>query len=224
MLPILPSVLRTILVVGTVLVVATPSATAEEGDPAPLDAAGAEQLVRAIWYEGLPAEEAARIGAEGGARLVELLADPAEQAIHANVLLALGHAAPVGAYEAIAAYADAVPVGEVDRATFRARQMIPHALGALVDHDPRAMARLGRELDEPSRGWTFRRFDAARVSRLRRRAAATSLAMTGRPEARAWLDGSATRSRGRVAADARFEAHLAASRELLEQRIAERAQ
>ncbi len=181
----------------------------------PLDAGEAEELVRLTWYEGLPAAEARRIGPEGAERLAEMLADAAEAAHHGKILVALGHCGAPGAFEAIDAWAAVPRTGQVDRATFRAWQALPHALGYLADRDPRALGRLAGLLNAPAPTWSFGRNHGAELQTLQRRAAATSLAETGLPAAAASL-------RGGRSADPDFEAHLAAMRARHAERAAER--
>jgi len=167
-------------------------------------------LVRGVYYEGMPEEQAARIGPAGCVRLIEMLADPLERRSHAQVLLAIGICGPAGGFEAIRDWAEAPREGEVDRATFRAWQALPYALGRLAHRDPRALARLEAQLSEsepPS--WTFRHHRGARLVSQSRRSAATCLARTGMPEAGAALD----RARD-DAPDRAFRDHLEGAREL----------
>ena len=156
----------------------------------PLGAEEAEALVRTFWYEGLPLERAARIGPAGAARLVELLADPNEAAYHANVLVALGASGHGGAYEAISAWAAGPRSGEVDRAAFRAWQVLPHALGNLARHDRRALEMLEAQLGQPALPWRFRHHGGDRIAALTRDGAAVALAASGLPEAQAILQGA----------------------------------
>jgi hypothetical protein len=177
-----------------------------------------EQLVRAQWFEGLPEDEAARIGPEGAARLMEMLADPEDREHHANILVALGLSAQPGVFEAIAAWADRPRVGELDRSTFRAWQALPYALGHLAHRDPRALERLeSRLLTDPAPTWHFRHHRGARLARQSRRAAASALALSGLPAARRALDRA-----GRDVSDADLEAHLESMRALHAQRALER--
>ena len=147
-----------------------------------------EALVRAIYFEGLPEDEARLIGAAGATRLVEMLADPDESGAHANILLALGLCGQPGAFAAIRNWATTPRDGEIDRDTFRAWQALPFALGHLAENDPRAVARLEARLNDAAPGWTFRHHRGARLHRMNRRAAARALGDTGLPEARAALD------------------------------------
>ena len=183
-----------------------------------LDAAQAESLVRARWFEGLPEEEALRIGPEGARRLIEMLADPAESRSHANILLALGLCGQPGAFAAIAGWADRPREGEIDRDRFRAWQALPFALGHLARHDPRALARLEDRLRAGrAPTWHFRHHRGARLIRESRRAAATSLALTGLSEALGILDRA-----GRNVSDPDLEAHLQSVRALHARRALER--
>ena len=167
-------------------------------------------LVRGVYYEGMPEEEAARIGPAGCVRLLEMLADPLESRSHAQVLLAIGICGPPGGFEAIRDWAEAPREGEVDRATFRTWQALPYALGRLAHHDPRALTRLEAQLSESEPpGWTFRHHRGARLVSQSRRAAASCLARTGMPEAGAALD----RARD-DATDRAFRDHLEGAREL----------
>lgn len=148
-----------------------------------------EDLVRRVHYEGMPEDEAARIGPDGAERLVEMLADPLERPSHGRILLALGIAGGPGAYPAMMAWLAAQPAeGEIDRDGFRAWQALPFALGKLAPRDPRAVARLAACLEAGPPGWSFRQFDGARLQTLERRAAVGALAETGLPEAQRVLD------------------------------------
>lgn len=167
-------------------------------------------LVRGVYYEGMPEEQAERIGPDGCAQLIEMLADPRESRSHAQVLLAIGICHPSGGFEAIRDWADTPREGEIDRATFRTWQALPAALGRLARHDPRALARLEAQLNESEAPtWTFRHHRGARLVSQSRRSAATWLARTGLPEAGAALD----RVRG-DASDQRFRDHLEGARRL----------
>ncbi len=166
-------------------------AWAQAGGPVSrvLSAEETEALVRRVDYEGMPEDEAARIGAEGTARLIEMLGDPGEAPHHARILLALGISGGEGAFEAIRTWAEQGPAdGELDRAGFRAWQVLPFALGKLARRDPRALARLAASFDAEAPGWSFRHFEGALLQALERRAAAVALAETGTPEALRVLD------------------------------------
>jgi len=178
-----------------------------------------EDLVRAVYFEGMPEEAAAAIGPEGCERLIEMLGDPGERASHGQIMVAIGICGPAGGFEAVSAWADAEREGEVDRDTFRAWQALPFALGHLARHDRRALDRLELGLnaaEAPS--WTFRHHRGARLVSLSRRAAASSLAMTGLPEAASVLE----RAHGR-SSDQDFEAHLSRARAMHRQAADARA-
>jgi hypothetical protein len=161
-----------------------------------LGADAAERLVRETWYEGLPLDRAAQIDAEGAVRLVWMLEDPDERAHHANILMALGVCRQPFAFEAIAAWAALPRTGEVDRATFRAWQTLPQALGRLARHDRRALALLAAQFAAGPPGWRFRHHRGERLADLTRRAAATGLAISGLPEADALLEQAEAQSTG----------------------------
>ncbi len=178
-----------------------------------------EQLVRLVYFEGMPEEPARRIGPAGAARLAEMLSDPAESATHANVLLALGLCGQPGSFEAIRAWATQPRQGEQDRNTFRAWQALPIALAHAAEHDRRAVARLEALLHAEAPRWTFRHHRGARLHRLARRGAAMALGLTGLPEARRALDRAAV-----LSSDPEFEAHVDEARGLLRRRAGGAAQ
>jgi hypothetical protein len=177
-----------------------------------------EELVRAAYFEGMPEEAATRIGPAGAARLVEMLDDPEERSSHGQIMLALGLGGSPSALAAIETWIAEPRLGEIDRETFRAWQALPFALGHLARSDPRALQRLETLMNAEAPDWTFRRFHGARLRRLARDSAATSLAETGLPEARRMLD----RVR-RNTSDARFEEHLREARALHAERARELA-
>ena len=142
-----------------------------------------------------------------------MLADPAEAAHHANILMALAGSSHAGAYEAIARWAVLPRTGEVDRDTFRAWQVLPHALGTLSKRDGRALDLLESQLESQPGGWRFRHHDADQVAQLTRRAAATGLARSGLPRAEALLRAAEQR-----ATDAAFRRHLRKARDLHQRR------
>ncbi len=169
-----------------------------------------ETLVRSVYYEGMPEEQAARIGPAGCARLVEMLATSEESRSHGQILVAIGICGPPGGFEAIRDWADMPRVGEIDRATFRAWQALPYALGHLARRDRRALARLETRLnDAEAPSWTFRHHRGARLVAQSRRSAATGLALTGLSAAREALD----RAEARVT-ERGFRAHLEDARRL----------
>lgn len=181
-----------------------------------LSVAESENLVRQVYYEGLPEEEAERIGAEGAARLMEMLVDPAESKHHAQILLALGLSGAEGALEAIRDWANAPREGEVDRATFKAWQALPFALGHLAHYDARALDDLEDQMAKDAPRWGFRHHRGARLHGMARKSAATCMAETGLPAARRALERAE-----RTSSDANFEAHLREARALHSRRAQE---
>lgn len=200
---------------GLLLSAPAPAQTAGDGSEGPvvwLDVAETEALVRVRHYEGLPEEASQRIGPEGCARLVELLADADERRHHATILVALGRCGPEGGLEAIEAWVEGFEreagEGEIDRARFRAWQVLPFALSALAEHDPRAVDALAARLEEGlAPAWRFRHYRGAKLQQLGRRAAANGLAETGRPAAARALDRA-----GRRASDPALREHLLEAR------------
>ena len=188
----------------------TQGAAAQAGGPMSrvLTVAETETFARRVDFEGMDEQEASRIGAEGAARLVEMLGDPDEKPHHARILLALGISGGEGAFEAISDWAGQRPAGgELDRSEFRAWQVLPFALGKLAHRDPRALSRLAACFDAEAPAWTFRHFKGARLQTLERRAAVVALAETGTPEALRVLDAVERR-----ASDPALAAHVRAVR------------
>lgn len=187
-----------------------------------------EALVRVSYFEGMPEEAAARIGPAGAERLAEMLFDPEEGRSHGQILLALGLCGWPGAMTAIlrwnailseSATLDRVATprtGEIDRDLFKAWQAFPYALGHLAHFDRRAIVHLETLMNAAAPSWTFRHHRGARLLDLARRSAATSLALTGLPEARRALDRAS-----RNASDAAFEEHLQNALALHAERIRE---
>jgi len=165
----------------------------------PLTVAETESLVRRVAYEGLADADAQRIGPEGAARLVEMLADEDERPSHARILLALASWGGSGVLEAIDAWRDrlateaAAADGELDRDAFRAWQALPFALGRLARRDPRAVDALAGRLEAEPPSFSFRQFSGARMQALERRAAVSALVESGEPAAARALDRAASR-------------------------------
>ena len=67
--------------------------------------------------------------------------------------------------------------------------MLPHALGRLAPHDPRAVDELVARFDEGPPAWTFRHFRGDRLQRLERLSAVSALGASERPEAARALEG-----------------------------------
>ena len=193
-----------------------------------LTVAETETLVRASYFEGMPEEPASRIGPAGAERLVEMLFDPEEARNHAQILLALGLCGSPDSMSAMLAWSESLDsaaaldgaagpgVREIDRNTFKAWQALPYAFGHLARFDRRAVVHLETLIHADAPNWTFRHHGAPRLRALARRSAATSLGLTGLPEARRALDRA-----GRDASDARFDDHLRSARALHAARVRE---
>lgn len=154
-----------------------------------LGVAETEDLARRLDYEGLPESERFAIGPEGGARLLELLADPDERPSHARILVLLGEWGGPGAFEALNDYASrSLAAGELDRDRFRAWQALPFAYGRLAPRDPRALAALSACFEAGPPAFSFRHFRGERLRALERRAAVSALVGTRLPEAEPILD------------------------------------
>ena len=145
----------------------------------------ADRLASAIYFEGVPFEEASDLSDDDVARLIELLDDPAEIRKHPNILVALGMSGTPAAFDAIANYALIGSSGELDRIEFRARRSIATGMGHLARVDDRALAWLIQAATDanaaPQR--SFRQLDPERVARLMREGAITGLALSARPAA-----------------------------------------
>jgi hypothetical protein len=165
----------------------------------------AEDLVVAIYYEGLPYDDARALDDAGVARLAEMLADPGESAHHGNIVLALGMSGNPGAFEALASFASSPVTGEVDRAVFRARTHLGQAMGHLCHDDPRALTWLLRRsrLERTAPGWSFRQHRGDRLASLLEDQLLSGLAMSGTPRARAALERARDLARGDDAASQR---------------------
>jgi len=132
-----------------------------------------------------------------------MLENPNESDHHANILMALGACAQPSSYPAIEAWAAMPRTGEVDRATFRAWQALPQALGQLARQDRRALALLAAQLDAGPPNWHFRHQRDERLATLIQRAAATGLAISGLPEANILLERAEAESTGTLRAHLR---------------------
>ena len=214
---------RALGVALAVLLAASPAGALDDDG-----AAAAEALVRGVWFEGMPFDQARAIGPAGAARLAALLSDPNDRVVHANALIATGIAAAPGAFEVLRAYAAIEPEGAVDAATYDARIALPLAFGHLAREDDRALAALLERARAPVAPptWSYRSLRGARLAAALREAVATGLAVSGRPEAAAALEGLVAGSsavgerddRSRSAAspepDAGLVPHVAAMRAL----------
>ncbi len=153
------------------------------------DVTDAEAMARALYFEGVPYDDARSITAAGAARLVEMLDDPAEAQHHATVIEVLALSGRTGAYEAIARYAAAEPEGEIGASSYRSRLAIPLAMGHLARQDNRALAHLTAAVARDGLPpWHYRHLDAASVGSLLRELSISGLGLSGRPEAVSTLE------------------------------------
>ncbi len=164
------------------LCILSSSAAAQPGDS---ETSRADRIAGAIYYEGVPYEEARDLSEAEVARLIELLDDPAQLRAHPNILVALGMSGSPAAFDAIAGYALRGSSGELDRLEFRARRSIAPAMGHLARADGRALAWLMRAAtaDAAAPGQRFRQLGPERIAELMRRGAITGLALSARPSA-----------------------------------------
>jgi hypothetical protein len=145
----------------------------------------ADQLANAIFFEGVPFEEASDLSDAEVARLIELLDDPAEIRAHSNILVVLGMSGSPDAFDAIADYAFRSSSGELDRLEFRARRSIAYGMGHLARVDGRAFAWLTQAATDANTApqQSFRQIGPKRLARMMRRGAITGLALSARPAA-----------------------------------------
>jgi hypothetical protein len=141
-------------------------------------------LVRGVWFEGLPLDQAAELGPADGELLAELLADPAESAHHTNIVMALGACSCGPAFEALELLA-ALPVGNDanhdTRSAQATRLALRQAMGLLARSDARALAWLELRAGLPAPG------PGDRAGRRRRAALLQGLALSRSPRATALL-------------------------------------
>ncbi len=103
------------------------------------DARSAEDLVLAVYFEGLPQERARKLTAAGAQHLVELLRAGDHLPFHSNIVLALGISGHLRAFETLEWYGRDEP-GDVPSGVYRARVAVPVAMGHLARGDDRALA------------------------------------------------------------------------------------
>ncbi len=154
-------------------------------EPRDSEVSRADQLASAVFFEGVPFEEASDLSDADVARLIELLNDPAEIRSHPNILVALGMSGSPAAFDAIADYALRGSSGELDRLEFRARRSIAYGMGHLARVDGRALAWLAQAATDASAApqQSFRQIGPERVAQMMRRGAITGLALSARPAA-----------------------------------------
>jgi len=183
---------------ATVVFMAVPAASSEE----PLEAA--DRLVRGIYYEGLPYEEARNLSLEQAGYLAMLLDDPSRRRDHENVALALGIAGHAGSFDILEAH-PAGASGELSRETWRLVRTRYRAMGHLARFDPRAevwlTARARGAGSEPE--ISFRAFRGERMRRELRLHAIRALGLAGTRSARATLVEMARDSDGSISGAAR---------------------
>jgi len=178
---------RTLSVAIAALCLFASDPAAEPRDP---EASRADRLASAIYFEGVPFEEARDLSDRDVARLIELLEDPAEIRKHPNILVALGMSGSPAAFDAIADYALNGSSGELDRLEFRARRSITYGMGHLARVDGRALTWLIQAATDASVAprQSFRQIDSERIARMIRRGAITGLALSAQPAAARVLD------------------------------------
>src|SRR5262245_98244 len=180
--------------------------------------AAAEALVRAVWFEGLPYEQARALTPAGVQRLAEMLDDPAETEHRVNIVVALGMSENPQAYPALEKLWRNEPRGEISRSDYRARNALPFALGHLARADRRALALLERELARSAApSWSYHHLSGERLRAQLERGSVTALGETGLPAADRLLDGVALRAAR--TGDRALAAHVAQAR-LLSGRVA----
>ena len=160
-------------------------------EPRDSEVSRADQLASAIFFEGVPFEEARDLSDADVARLIELLDDPSEIRAHPNILVALGMSGSPAAFDAIADYALRGSSGELDRLQFRAQRSIAYGMGHLARVDARAFAWLTQAATDASAApqQSFRQIGPERFARMMRRGAITGLALSARPAAAHILSG-----------------------------------
>jgi hypothetical protein len=180
--------------------------------PAAASATDAEELVHALYFEGIPPERGRSLDEAAGNRLARMLADPAEAAHHANIVQALGLCGCGPAYEALRDFAGRPRSGEIDRAELRAWSAVPNAMAHLADRDPRALAWLSAEAQAPRPlAVHHRHHSGKRLAAERHWAAIAALGLVGNDKADAIL---AALERRAPAQDAALARRLGAAREL----------
>ncbi|MFP8880418.1 MAG: hypothetical protein VCE43_13665 [Myxococcota bacterium] len=103
------------------------------------DARAAEDLVLAVYFEGMPEERARQLTPSGAAHLIELLRAGDHERFHANMVLALGISGHEQAFETLEWYGRDEP-GDLAPGVSRARIAAAIAMGHLARGDDRALA------------------------------------------------------------------------------------
>jgi len=151
----------------------------------------AQNLVRAQYFEGLPYARARQLTPAGVSILLEMLEDPAEAAYRVNIVMALGISGARSTYPALTRFYERPAQGEIHAAEYRARRAVPIALGHLAHHDPRALEYLFRAVRAKSTrsppSWRYGQIAGRRLEDVLWRASVTGTAVSGRPQAAAFL-------------------------------------
>ena len=175
--------------------------------------AAAEALVRALWFEGVPYEQAHALTPAGVRRLAEMLDDPSEAEHRVNIVVALGMSENPLAYPALEKLWRNEPRGEVSRSEYRARNVLPFALGHLARTDRRALALLERELARSAPPtWSYGYLGGERLRAQLERGTVAGLGESGLPAADRLLDGVAQRAER--SGDRALASHVAEARAL----------
>jgi hypothetical protein len=206
-----------VLAAGVLLAAQAWGEASAASDP---EVAAAEALVRARYYEGLPEELARACSHRCAARLIEMLEDPAEISCHSNILYVLGHSTHPGAHEALAAYAEREPTGQVRGAVYNARVQLLLSLGERARWDPRALQLLFERLervegDPKPPAWSLGSLRGEALREVMHHGIIRGLALSGRPEAGARLRSIESAARSLKRGDALLD-ELSASLELHE--------
>lgn len=149
--------------------------------PAAASADDAEALVRETYFEGVPPDRAQALGAAGGERLAEMLADPDEAKHHKNIVVTLGLCGCGPAFETLVAFDAVVRSGDLELDAFLAWEQVPYAMGHLGRSDARAIDWLTATAGDTEARPTFSHGhrSADTLARQRRLAAIQGLGLTG---------------------------------------------
>lgn len=124
------------------------------------DVRAAEELVFAVYYEGLPHERARRLTPSGAEHLAEILRAGDHPAFHSNIVLALGISGHARTFETLEWYGRDEP-GEVASGVYRARIAVPIAMGHLAVGDDRALAWLTGRARAGAKPPSWKKFGAS---------------------------------------------------------------
>ena len=158
------------------------------------DVRAAEELVLAVYFEGLPQIRARELTPAGAEHLVEMLRAGDHQPFHSNIVLALGISGHSQAFATLEWYGRDEP-GEVPSGVYRARVAVPVAMGHLAASDDRALAWLAhraRAGTTPPR-WGTAGVGSASLAETMRAQVLNGLAVSGRSAAAEMLNEIAER-------------------------------